>query len=132
MASADPRTREHYDTLETRSSEERETALARVLPAQIAHAMAHAPAMAARLRGVEPTEVTSRAALAKLPVLRKSDLAQGQNAAGAEDAFGGFASVGWGASRPAGERASRVFVSPGPIREPETARPDYWRMARGA
>ena len=74
--------------------------------------------------------MTSRAALAALPVLRKSDLLAGQNAANASDAFGGFATVGWGASRPEAERALRVFFSPGPIREPETARPDYWRMAR--
>ena len=46
------------------------------------------------------------------------------------DAFGGFATVGWGASRPPAQRALRVFASPGPIREPETARADYWRMAR--
>jgi phenylacetate-CoA ligase len=130
MASADPRSHEHYDGLEIRSSDEREAALASALPAQIAHAMARAPAIAARLRGVDPTRVTSRAALASLPVLRKSDLLAGQNAADPGDAFGGFASVGWGASRPTAERASRVFVSPGPIREPETARADYWRMAR--
>ncbi|MDQ6640247.1 MAG: AMP-binding protein, partial [Pseudomonadota bacterium] len=63
-------------------------------------------------------------------VLRKSDLLAQQNAADAADSFGGFASVGWGAPRPAAQRALRVFVSPGPIREPETARVDYWRMAR--
>jgi phenylacetate-CoA ligase len=63
-------------------------------------------------------------------VLRKGDLLAMQNASAAPDAFGGFATVGWGASRPPAERASRVFFSPGPIREPETARADYWRMAR--
>ena len=72
--------------------------------------------------------MTSRAALAALPVLRKSDLLARQNAADAPDAFGGFATVGWGASRPQAQRAVRVFASPGPIREPETARADYWRM----
>ena len=127
---ATPAPSEHYDALETRSREEREAALARALPAQIAHAIARAPAIAARLRGIDPAAVTSRAALAALPVLRKRDLLETQNAADAADAFGGFATVGWGRSRPAGERASRVFVSPGPIREPETTRADYWRMAR--
>jgi phenylacetate-CoA ligase len=130
MASIDHAPREHYDALETRTTDEREAALARALPAQIAHAMARAPAIAARLRGIDAKLVTSRAALAALPVLRKSDLLAVQNAAGAPDAFGGFATVGWGASRAAEERALRVFVSPGPIREPETARADYWRMAR--
>lgn len=122
--------REHFDALETRAPEEREAALARALPEQIAHAMKRAPAIARRLRGVDPRAVTSRAALAALPVLRKADLLAGQNAADAADAFGGFATVGWGGSRPPAERATRVFVSPGPIREPETARTDYWRMGR--
>ncbi|HEX4234548.1 MAG TPA: AMP-binding protein [Caldimonas sp.] len=130
MTLVDHAPREHYDALETRSPDEREAALARALPAQIAHAMARAPAIAARLRGVDAATVTSRAALAALPVLRKGDLLAMQNASAAPDAFGGFATVGWGASRPPAERASRVFFSPGPIREPETARADYWRMAR--
>ena len=121
---------EHYDALETRSAEERERALARELPAQIAHAVAHAPAIATRLRGVDPLTLTSRAALAALPVTRKSDLLEQQNASDAVDAFGGFATVGWGATRAPEKRATRVFFSPGPIREPETARADYWRMAR--
>ncbi|HEY2561193.1 MAG TPA: AMP-binding protein [Caldimonas sp.] len=130
MAPVDQPPREHYDALETRSPDEREAALAHALPAQIANAIARAPAVAARLRGIDAKQLTSRAALAALPVLRKSDLLAVQNAPGAADAFGGFATVGWGASRPAEERALRVFVSPGPIREPETARADYWRMAR--
>jgi phenylacetate-CoA ligase len=120
----------HFDALETRSADERAAALRRALPAQIAHAVARAPAFAARLRGVDPGAVTSRAALAALPVLRKSDLLACQNAADAPDAFGGFATVGWGALRPPAQRAVRVFASPGPIREPETGRADYWRMGR--
>ena len=120
----------YFDALETRSIEAREAALQRALPAQIAHAMAQAPAIAARLRGVDATTVSSRAALAALPVLRKADLLAQQNDAAAPDAFGGFAAVGWGGSRPAAKRALRVFVSPGPIREPESARVDYWRMGR--
>ncbi len=120
----------HFDALETRSADEREAALRRALPAQIANASANAPALAIWLRGVDAQAVTSRAALAALPVLRKSDLLAQQNAADAPDSFGGFATVGWGASRANAVRALRVFVSPGPIREPETARTDYWRMAR--
>ena len=130
MPSRAARADAHFDALETRSVDEREAALRRALPAQIAHAIKHAPAFAERLRGVDAAAVTSRAALAALPVLRKSDLLARQNAADAPDAFGGFATVGWGASRPAAQRAVRVFASPGPIREPETARADYWRMGR--
>ena len=120
----------HFDALETRSADEREVALRRALPAQIAHALARAPALAAWLRGVDPAAVSSRAALATLPVLRKTDLIARQTAADAPDALGGFATVGWGESRPAAQRAWRVFASPGPIREPETGRADYWRMGR--
>ncbi len=130
MAASYAASEAHFDALETRSAEAREAALRRALPAQIANAMAHAPALAAWLRGVDPAAVTSRAALAALPVLRKADLLTQQNGADAPDSFGGFAAVGWGAARSAAERAVRVFVSPGPIREPETARADYWRMGR--
>ena len=68
--------------------------------------------------------VTSRAALARVPVTRKSDLADLQKAA---RPFGGLAATGWGGAR-AGVK--RVFASPGPIYEPEGATPDYWRLAR--
>ena len=120
----------HYDALETRSADEREAALRRALPAQVAHAIARAPAFAARLRGVDAGAGDVARCARALPVLRKSDLLAKQNAADAPDPFGGFAAVGWGASRPAAQRAVRVFASPGPIREPEMARADYWRMGR--
>ena len=119
-----------YDALETRSADVRSAARSRELPAQIANAMAHAPAMAERLRGVDPASITSTAALARLPVLRKSELLDRQRTALSGDPFGGFSAVGWGAARPASRRALRVFASPGPIHEPESSRPDYWRMAR--
>jgi phenylacetate-CoA ligase len=124
------RSPEHFDALETRSPDEREAALWRAVPAQIAHARARAPALAELLAQVEPSAVTSRAALARLPVLRKVDLLERQKAPGRIDSFGGFAAVGWGTARPAAERALRVFASPGPIHEPEAGRADYWRMAR--
>ena len=120
----------HFDRLETRSADERAAALRVALPEQIANAQANAPALAARLGDVDARAVTSAAALAALPVLRKSDLLAAQNGADAGDVFGGFATVGWGGQRAASRRAARVFVSPGPIREPDTARADYWRMAR--
>ena len=46
-----------------------------------------APGWAKQLAGVDPRAVTSRAALAKLPLLRKSDLVALQKAA---PPFGGF------------------------------------------
>src|SRR5690606_38398270 len=119
-----------YDALESRAPEQREEALLQALPAQIAHAQAHSPAMAQILRGVDAAAVNSRDALAHLPVTRKSELAEQQKAARAADAFGGFATIGWGARAAAGGGALRVFASPGGLYEPEGHGRDYWRVAR--
>lgn len=116
------------DTMETRSAAERETALATALPAQVQAALA-VPAMAARLAGVVPAEITSAAALARLPVTRKHELLDEQNAQRGVDAFGGFSALGWRSQR-ALRPAWRVYQSPGPIYEPEGAGTDYWRVAR--
>ncbi|MBH1978204.1 MULTISPECIES: phenylacetate--CoA ligase family protein [unclassified Simplicispira] len=113
-----------YDALETRTPAEREAAHMAALPVQVAHARAHSPAFAAILADVDPTLVTSRAALARLPVTRKHELLERQQAERSHNVFGGFATVGFGAAMP------RVFASPGPIYEPEGTRRDYWRMAR--
>jgi len=110
----------HFDTLETRDPEVRERATLALLPRRIAHAKARAPAFARILDGIDATAVTSRSALAAVPVTRKSELLDLQKAA---RPFGGFAASGWGAVR-------RVFASPGPIYEPEGAAPDWWRLAR--
>ena len=116
------------DPLETRSAAARELALSTALPAQVLAAMA-VPAMAARLAGVVPADITTRAALARLPVTRKHELLEQQNAQRGTDAFGGFSALGWGTQR-ALRPARRVYQSPGPIYEPEGAGADYWRVAR--
>ena len=117
---------QHYDALETRTQAAREAAWMQALPAQIAHAQAHAPALAASLTGVKAEEVNSLAALALLPVVRKQELLELQKASRAAggDVFGGFSALGFGAHMP------RVFASPGLIYEPEGTQRDYWRMAR--
>jgi phenylacetate-CoA ligase len=120
---------EHYDALETRAPQAREAALMAQLARQVAHAQADVPALAAGLAGVDARAVTSRAALARLPVLRKHELLERQKAARALDPFGGFSAIGWRGLRP-GSGARRVFQSPGPIYEPEGAAADYWRLAR--
>jgi phenylacetate-CoA ligase len=119
----------HLDSLETRSPQDREAALMAALPAQISHAQAHSAAFAEILQGVNAAAVTHRAALAALPVTRKSALLERQQAQRARDPFGGFSTVGWkGLLRSSGAR--RVYQSPGPIYEPEGAGTDYWRAAR--
>ena len=119
-----------FDVLETRSPEQREQALLQALPATLAHAIAHAPAIARQLAGIDPAAIRTRQALASLPVLRKHELLERQQqsrastaAVGPDKAFGGFSAISWG-------QALRVFASPGPIYEPESARHDYWRFAR--
>ena len=117
---------EHYDALEHRAPDAREAALLRALPAHIAHAKAQAPAFARSLAQIDAAAVTSRAALATLPVIRKHALLEQQKAARAAggNVFGGFSALGFGRQMP------RVFASPGTIYEPEGAGADYWRMAR--
>ena len=118
----------HLDPLETRSAAQREQALALALPAQVQAALA-VPALAERLRGVVPTDITTRAALARLPVTRKHELLERQQAQRGSDAFGGYSALGWTAQR-ALRPARRVYQSPGPIYEPEGVINDYWRCAR--
>ncbi len=120
-----------FDALETRSPAEREAALMAALPALVAHAQARTDAFGESLKGVEASSVNSRAALAALPVVRKSELLARQQASRAAggDPFGGFSAIGWrGLAATSGAR--RVFQSPGPIYEPEGEGADYWRMGR--
>ncbi|MGQ0709151.1 MAG: phenylacetate--CoA ligase family protein [Rhodoferax sp.] len=116
----------YYDALEVREAAARETELMQRLPAQIALAQRHAPALAARLVGVDPRDICSRVALAQLPVLRKSELhgVQERGRSAGAGPFGGLNAHGFGVHMP------RVFSSPGPIYEPEGVGRDYWRMAR--
>jgi phenylacetate-CoA ligase len=117
---------QHFDALETRAPEVREAALMAALPAQVAHAKAHAPAFAELLKDVDASQVNNRVALAKLPVIRKYELLERQKASRAAggSVFGGFSALGFG------QGMTCVFASPGTIYEPEGTRGDYWRMAR--
>ncbi len=108
-----------FDTLETRSADERAADLAKALPEQIARAKS-APGYGASLADVDPTVITGAADLASLPVLRKSELSRAQ----AENApFGGFT------VKPA-HGFAHIFQSPGPIYEPGGSDHDWWRMGR--
>ena len=118
------------DPRETRSADAREADLMARLPSQIAHAKSSTAAFAASLAAVDPREVNSRSALARLPVIRKGELLEAQKLARSAggDPFGGFAAAGWGQAK---MRASKVFASPGPIYEPEGDSPlGYARVAR--
>ena len=110
----------HFDALETRSDAERAAWLAVALPKQIAHAKANTPWFAESLKSIDATKITSREALATLPVIRKHDLIAMQKA---KLPFGGMVASSWG-------QLGRVFSSPGPIYEPEGREANYWRTAR--
>lgn len=111
---------EFFDGLETRDPADREADLFARLPAILTRA-AQAPSYAERLEGVDLASISSREALACLPVLRKSELPGLQKAA---LPFGGLVSAPSAAF-------GRLFTSPGPIFEPEGTEPDAWRAARG-
>ena len=111
---------DHFDRLETRSPAAREKALLAALPRQIAHAKRHAPGFARILAKVKPEKIRTRAALAALPVTRKADLSELQ---AAERPLGGLNAT------PVAKLA-KLFMSPGPIYEPEGHGKDWWRTAR--
>jgi len=110
---------DHYDSLEIRVPVLRESEEFATLPKIVAHAM-KAPGWAKHLAGIDPKSVNSRAALAKLPVLRKSDIAVLQKE---KPPFGGLNVT------PAG-KARRLLMSPGPVFEPEGGGKDWWGSAR--
>jgi phenylacetate-CoA ligase len=90
------------------------------LPSIVGAAKERCPAYRSLFAEVRAEEVTDRAALSRLPLTRKSELIERQRQA---PPFGGFAAVPVSVLR-------RIFVSPGPIYEPEGRRPDYGRFAR--
>jgi len=110
---------EFYDALETRAPEAREHEQFAKLPSLVAKAMS-APGWAEQLAGVDARSLISRASLAALPVLRKSDLKERQQA---RPPLGGYALTAPG-------KLKRLLISPGPIFEPEGHGTDWWHSAR--
>ncbi len=113
--------KEHFDKLETRSPKKREAQLMAELPRLIAHAKRRAPGFARILNDVNPQKVKTRQALAALPVTRKIDLATLQKEL---PPLGGLNAT------PV-EKLAKIFVSPGPIYDPEGRGKNWWRTARG-
>jgi phenylacetate-CoA ligase len=111
---------EFLDDLETRDPEARERGLLARLPAQVAHAQSASPYFGKVLAGIDPAAITSRRALAQLPVTRKSALLELQRESLPFGGLNGTPVSG----------IARIFMSPGPIYEPEGRSADYWRSAR--
>ncbi|MFV0295746.1 MAG: phenylacetate--CoA ligase family protein, partial [Hyphomicrobiaceae bacterium] len=111
---------DYYDTLETRPPESRETSQFAMLPAFLEEVKANCPGWKTHLEGFDAASVTNREELSRLPILRKSSLKDLQ---ARHPPYGGFATTQPG-------RLGRVFMSPGPIFEPEGLSTDWWRSAR--
>ncbi len=110
----------YFDELETRDPERREADLFGRLPGFLATAVRKAPGLARWLDGIDPAAISSRAALAALPVLHKAELMAFQ---AEHPPFGGFADE-------SEMRGRRVFLSPGPIWEPEANEGEAIHSAR--
>ena len=112
-------TSDHYDSLENRSSKEREFEQMQQLAHQIEHARKSAPAYRELLREFEQP-IDSREKLSKLPLTRKCELREKQQEL---LPFAGLTGIN-------SPELTRIFVSPGPIYEPDSNRRDFWRFAR--
>ncbi|MFM7670003.1 MAG: phenylacetate--CoA ligase family protein [Betaproteobacteria bacterium] len=110
---------ELYDSLESNDPSAREQALFAALPSLLTRAL-QAPGWSDILRGVNAGDINNRAALAQLPVTRKSSLKELQQT---KPPFGGLNTT------PTAQ-LSRIFMSPGPIFDPEGRGADWWRYAR--
>ena len=110
---------QHFDALETRDPAVREREQCARLGDVIARATT-ASGWAKLLSGIDAKSVNSRAALARLPVLRKADIAALQKE---NPPFGGLNVI-------APNKARRLLMSPGPIFEPEGEGTDWWGAAR--
>ena len=111
---------DYFDNRETQDGAERERELCARLPDLIAHAVNNAPSWAEHFNGHNPADIISLDALASLPVLRKPKLMEKQKA---QPPFGGFAAASV-------SEFGRVFMSPGPIWEPQPEGDDAWNGAR--
>lgn len=111
---------EYFDVLETRSADEREHDLFNDLPEVLGDIVARIPGWGKRFKEHDLTKINSREKLAKLPVMRKPDLMEAQSQ---KPPFGDFVDT----SLLAG---NRIFMSPGPVWEPQAPGIDPWQAAR--
>ena len=109
----------YHDAKEVRPSSEREADLFSALPEFIAGAVAGSQGWRARLGGTDAAAITSREALAAIPVLRKPELMELQ---ASHPPFGGMT--------PGNAIPARLFSSPGPVYEPEGRGDDWYGAAR--
>lgn len=109
-----------FDGLETREPQVREAQQFEQLRERLRYVKANIPAYTDLLQKVDPEEITGRALLARLPVTRKSEMAEAQAKA---PPLGGYTDLN-------GRRLPRIFASPGAIFEPQADAENFWRLAR--
>jgi len=110
---------DYFDPQECQSPQLREASLLEQLPQLIGTATAHCDYYQASLAAISPTQINSRASLATLPLLRKSDLIELQ---AKQRPFGGVSA--------GNATIGRIFQSPGPIYDPQGQGEDFWRTGR--
>lgn len=110
----------HYDSKETRSSDERTYDYNMALPSLVKLAAAKSRGYAELYKDLDLNEIKSIGDLERLPVLRKSDLKVYQ---ASNLPFGGFTTRNK-------NDFDYIFQSPGPIYEPGRSKHDWWRVAR--
>jgi phenylacetate-CoA ligase len=111
---------DYYDSLETRSSDERSAAQLAALRAQLTHVTQNTSAYADAFREFNIDSIADFESFAQLPLTRKSELIALQRE---QRPFGGYTAR-------SGSQPSHIFASPGPIYEPGFAVTDFWRFAR--
>ena len=109
-----------FDELDTQSIKTRETALFASFSDRLQQILPHCPGLAKHLDGYAIDGIGNREALQALPVLRKTALMQAQQE---NPPFGGFVDE-------SALEGSRVFMSPGPVWEPQLVGSDPWQAAR--
>ena len=109
-----------YDRKETRSADERANDYNKAFPELVRLATTKSKGYSDLYKKIDLREIKSTEDLYQLPVLRKTEL---QNYQSTNFPFGGFVTL-----QP--NEVDYIFQSPGPIYEPGSVKPDWWRIAR--
>lgn len=110
----------YYDDLETIDPAKREENMFAELPAFLSSICDNIPGWNRRLNGVDTASINSRDKLATIPVLRKPELMEAQ---ASHPPFGEFVDANQ-------LNGTRLYMSPGPVWEPQALGEDPWQAAR--
>ncbi len=111
---------EFFDALDSQSPAEREAQLFKDFSERLIQLMDKVPGLNRQLTSYDVRAVTNRETLATLPVLRKPALMAAQQL---KPPFGEFVNAD-------ALGGTRIFMSPGPVYEPQPAGADPWQSAR--